>query len=177
MSIVQRIVRFTLVLGLLVVAAGCGGAMSRSTTPVVGSAAPDFVLPTLDHATVRLSDLQGRVVIINFWATWCPPCVKETPRLVQWYEQHSADGLAVIGVDTLYQDSLDAVAAFAQDKRVSYPVLLDEPGDVSRQWQARQLPRSYVIDRDGVVRFVRIGELTERDFTEQVLPLLQRTGL
>ena len=176
MYIVQRIVRLMPLVGLLALLVGCAAATSRPATPAVGAAAPDFALPALDGATVRLSELQGRVVIVNFWASWCPPCVNETPRLVRWHEQYGASGLAVVGVDTLYQDSRDAVEAFTKERQVSYPVLLDDVGDISRQWQARQLPRSYVIDREGVVRFVRIGELTERDFAEQILPLLQPGG-
>jgi peroxiredoxin len=176
MCIVQRIVRLLPLVGLVALLVGCAAATNQPATPAVGTAAPDFALPTLEGGTVRLSELQGRVVIVNFWASWCPPCVNETPRLVRWHEQYQADGLAVVGVDTLYQDSRDAVAAFAQERQVRYPVLLDDVGDISRQWQARQLPRSYVIDRDGVVRFVRIGELTERDFAEQVLPLLKSGG-
>jgi cytochrome c biogenesis protein CcmG/thiol:disulfide interchange protein DsbE len=173
MRIVQRIVRLMLLVGLLALLVGCAGPTSQPATPAVGVAAPDFTLSALDGGTVRLSELQGRVVIVNFWASWCPPCVNETPRLVRWYELHQADGLAIVGVDTLYQDSRDAVQSFTRQQQVSYPVLLDDVGDISRQWQARQLPRSYVLDRDGVVRFIRIGELTERDFTEHVVPLLQ----
>lgn len=122
---------------------------------------------------MRLSELRGRVVIVNFWATWCPPCENETPRLVAWYSQHQAAGLEVLGVDTLAQDSREAVEEFVATYAVPYPVPLDETGAIARQWQALQLPRSYVIDRAGVVRYVRIGELTERDFEAQVLPLLQ----
>jgi cytochrome c biogenesis protein CcmG/thiol:disulfide interchange protein DsbE len=174
--IVQRIIRLMVLVGLLALLVGCASATSQPAPPAVGAAAPDFALPTLEGGTVRLGELQGRVVIVNFWASWCPPCVNETPRLVRWHEQYQAAGLAVVGVDTLYQDSRDAVEAFTEERQVSYPVLLDDVGKISQQWQARQLPRSYVIDRDGLVRFVRIGELTERDFTEQVLPLLQPGG-
>jgi cytochrome c biogenesis protein CcmG, thiol:disulfide interchange protein DsbE len=174
--IVQRILRLTLAMGLHLLLGACAASTSQQAQPIVGAAAPDFVLPTLSGETLRLSELQGRVVIVNFWATWCPPCLNETPRLVRWYEQHQAEGLAVLGVDTLYQDSRDAVEAFTREQQVSYPVLLDDVGEISRQWQARQLPRSYVIDRAGMVRFVRIGELTERDFEQQVLPLLRQAA-
>jgi cytochrome c biogenesis protein CcmG, thiol:disulfide interchange protein DsbE len=172
--IVHWILRLALAVGLLLLI-GCAASTAQPTQPIVGAAAPDFALPALSGEPLRLSELRGRVVIVNFWASWCPPCLNETPRLVRWYEQHQSDGLAVLGVDTLYQDSREAVETFAREQQISYPVLLDDVGEISRQWQARQLPRSYVIDREGVVRFVRIGELTERDFEQQVLPLLQQS--
>ena len=159
----------TMVCGL----AACAPFGRQPATPAVGAAAPDFTLPRLDGGKLRLADQQGRVVIVNFWATWCGPCVSETPRLVQWYNQHQGSGLQVLGVDVLYQDSRESVVAFTRDHKVTYPVLLDEEGTVARQWRALQLPRSYVVDRQGVVRFVRIGELTEADFEQEVLPLLR----
>lgn len=169
-SIVPWIVRLLLA-AVLVLLAGCGS--GTSPTPTIGQPAPDFTLPTLDGSSVRLADLKGRVVIVNFWATWCPPCENETPRLVGWYAQHRAAGLEVLGVDKLVQDSRDAVDEFVAKYAVPYAVPLDQTGDISRQWQALNLPRSYVIDREGVVRYVRLGELTQRDFDTEVLPLLQ----
>lgn len=172
--IVPQIVRTLLLATLLLILVACGS--TTSATPALGQPAPDFTMSTLAGPSIRLADLKGRVVIVNFWATWCPPCENETPRLVAWYEQYHGAGLEVLGVDKLVQDSRDAVADFVAKYAVSYPVPLDQTGDISRQWQALQLPRSYVIDREGIVRYVRIGELTQRDFDEQVLPLLQAGG-
>lgn len=170
MHIVHRSIR-TISLFCLLVLAACSTSAAHS--PTVGAPAPALELPQLGGGSVSLDALRGQVVVVNFWATWCPPCVEETPRLVGWHEQYADQGLAVLGVDTLYQDSRDEVEKFATEYKVSYPVLLDEEGDMSKRWEARQLPRSYVIDRDGVVRYVRIGELTDADFEAQVLPLLQ----
>lgn len=169
MGIVHRALRAALMAAALGLLAACGGG---TAVPVAGSPAPDFSLPQLGGSTVRLAEQRGKVVIVNFWASWCGPCESETPRLVQWYEAHRAAGLMVLGVDSLYLDSRDSVERFAQQYKVRYPVLLDGEGKISKQWRAQQLPRSYVVDRKGVVRFTRIGEITESDWQTEVQPLL-----
>ena len=176
MCIVQRSIRFILVCVLTAVVSACSPLSARSVAPSLGTAAPDFTLPKLDGGTAQLASQRGRVVVVNFWASWCGPCVSETPRLVQWYERYRDSGLVVLGVDSLYLDSRPSVADFVQKSKVSYPILLDGEGTVSKQWRAQQLPRSYVVDRSGVVRFMRIGELTTDDLTAQVLPLLGKHG-
>ena len=173
-SLIRRsiIPRLTVLLALLVI--GCGS--NAPAPPTVGATAPDLTLRTLAGDTAQLRDLRGRVVIVNFWATWCAPCEQETPRLVSWYGQYHAAGLDVLGVDTLAQDSREAVGEFVARYGVPYPVPLDASGDMARQWQALYLPRSYVIDRDGVVRYIQLGELTDQHFNDHVLPLLQAGG-
>jgi cytochrome c biogenesis protein CcmG/thiol:disulfide interchange protein DsbE len=153
---------------LLVACAGRDPAM-----PAPGAPAPPLVLPTLNDDTVRLADFQGQVVLVNFWASWCAPCIREMRRLQQWHAQHNADGLVVLGVNTLFQDSRTAVEAFLQDNKITYPILVDKQGELSRQWLAQQLPRSYIVDRQGMVRFTHLGEITERDFEAHIAPLLR----
>lgn len=172
MTLLQSSRRWVLVVVVLTTITSCA-ARGAAQPPTLDAPAPDFALAQLTGDTVRLADQRGQVVIVNFWATWCGPCANETPRLVEWYNQYQSVGLTVWGVDTLYQDDRARVEAFAKQYQVTYPILTDEVGTVSRQWLAQQLPRSYVVDRAGVVRFVRIGELTERDLQNQVLPLLQ----
>lgn len=173
MTIVRRHIRLWMLCLVALGLAGCA-TTGGSGPPRAGGAAPPVALDTLDGRHISLVDLRGRVVVINFWASWCEPCVAETPRLQNWFEQHEAGGFDVLGVNTTHRDSQDAVRAFAREYGVTYPVLLDFDGKVSDQWRIQQLPRSFVIDREGIVRFVRIGELTERDFEAQIAPLLRK---
>lgn len=156
---------------------GCAStpATPAATSPTIGSAAPPLVLPTLDGTqTVDLQTQRGNVVLVNFWASWCEPCKREMPALQQWHEQHADQGLAVIGVDTLYQDERAAAQGFVATNNITYPILADEVGDTSRQWLIQGLPRTYVIDRNGVVRALKLGEFTQADFDAQVVPLLDK---
>ena len=155
-------------------------AVPQRTVSVVGAeaaalaseGAPDFTLESLDGNPVRLSDLKGQVVLINFWATWCPPCVREMPRLVRVSEAYRDQGLVVLGINTTYQDDRAKVAQFARDQRISYPVLLDVTGEVGQLYPARLLPTTYLIDRDGRIVHTKVGEVDEATLTEQIRALL-----
>ena len=135
--------------------------------------APDFQLEALDGGQVRLSDFKGRVVLVNIWATWCPPCVRETPRLVRIYDRYRDQGFVILGVNTTYQDDRAKVAAFARDQRITYPVLLDTEGAVGQTYASRLMPTSFLIDRDGKIVSVRVGEVDEAQLDEQVAALLK----
>lgn len=119
--------------------------------------APDFSLPTTDGETIRLSDFRGQAVLVNLWATWCPPCRAEMPAIEKVYNEYKDEGFIVFAIDMTYQDKLSAVPPFVQDHGLTFPILLDETGEAARAYQLRSLPSSFFIDRDGIIREVVIG--------------------
>lgn len=123
----------------------------------VGELAPDFVLTYADGNQVKLSDLRGRPVILNFWATWCGPCRLEMPDLVRVYQEHAADGLVVIGVN--FQEDAGRIEEFAEEFDITFPLVADA-GDIARAYQVRVMPSSYFIDKDGIVKTRWLGVLT-----------------
>ena len=126
-------------------------------SPREGFLAPDFTLETLDGQTITLSDLRGKVVMVNLWASWCPPCRAEMPAIEQIYQANKTRGLEVLAVNTTNQDSEEAAAQFAQDFGLTFPILLDRDGTVSRRYQLQALPSTYFIDRQGVIRAIVPG--------------------
>lgn len=135
--------------------------------------APDFQLQSTDRTTVRLSDYKGQIVLLNVWATWCPPCVRETPRLVRVYERYKGQGFVMLGVNMTFQDKADKVTTFAREQGISYPVLLDTDGAVAQQYAGRVMPTSYLIDREGKIVVTKVGEVDEAQLSEQVAALLR----
>jgi len=122
-----------------------------------GEQAPDFRLVLADGSSLALSDLQGRPVLINFWATWCPPCRSEMPDIIDRYNQHAAD-LVVLAVNT--REGLDLVEPFAQDFRITMPVVLDQNGEIMDLYEVRSMPTSYFIGRDGRIVMKWVGLMT-----------------
>jgi len=137
------------------VAATTGGAPPPS--PREGFSAPDFALETLAGDQVALSDLRGKVVLVNFWASWCPPCRAEMPAIERVYRSHKDLGLEVLAINTTNQDDQAAAAAFVQEFGLTFPVPLDHTGAVSASYNLRGLPSTYFIDRQGVIRTVVVG--------------------
>ena len=161
-----------LFLVLTVALVACGGAQGATMAGVnEGNHARDFRLEGLDGTDVSLSDFGGKVVLINFWATWCAPCRAEVPDLQAAYEAHQSDGLVILGVNV--EESRAAVEPFVADFGMTYPVLLDETGDVLKLYRAIGLPMSILIDREGLIQARHIGYLSEAqlgDYLEQVFP-------
>jgi thiol-disulfide isomerase/thioredoxin len=114
------------------------------------SPAPDFTLESLDGKSMRLSDLRGKAVLLNFWATWCGPCKIETPWLVELQNQYGAQGLQVIGV-AMDDSGKDDIAKFAKDMGVNYPVLLGKEAVGDAYGGVPALPESFFIGRDGKI--------------------------
>lgn len=125
--------------------------------PRAGFSAPDFQLDALDGETVSLSGLKGQVVLINFWASWCPPCRSEMPAMEAVHQDYRDLGLVVLAINATNQDDLRKVSTFVSDYALTSPILLDTEGQVSLLYELRSLPTSFFIDREGIIRDVVIG--------------------
>ena len=123
----------------------------------VGESAPRFDLPTLPEGAARLGDFRGQVVVLNFWATWCPPCVEETPSLEKFAEQMRPEGVAVIGV-SVDQDQT-ALERFVLAHRLSFPVARDPAQVLSGRYGTFIFPETYILDRSGRVAEKIIGPI------------------
>jgi peroxiredoxin len=126
-------------------------------SPREGFSAPDFTLDTLEGGQVTLSELRGKVVMVNFWATWCPPCRAEMPAIEKVYRAYRDLGLEVLAVNTTNQDSEAEAAAFVRELGLTFPIPLDLTGAVSAAYNLRGLPSTYFIGADGVIESVVVG--------------------
>ena len=138
-----------------------------------GRAAPDFLLETPDGGELRLSDLQGQPVVVNFWATWCEPCRAEMPELVAAYERHRDAGLVVVGVNLQEADS--QVTAFAEEFGIDFPLVMDRDGELADVWRLGAIdgiPTSYFIDASGVIRAFFFGPMQDDDLEERLAEIM-----
>ena len=134
--------------------------------------APDVELPRLDgDGKASLADYRGRVVVLNFWASWCDPCRDESPLLQRWHERLARQGATVLGVDV--QDISDDARAFVAEYGLTYPMLRDGPGDIRDDFGILGLPETFVVDRRGRIAAVARGPVDERFMRDQVAPLLR----
>ncbi|TVR72674.1 MAG: TlpA family protein disulfide reductase [Sphaerobacteraceae bacterium] len=145
------------------------GDSSSGQNVEVGREAPDFTLPDLEGNQVALSDHRGEVVLINFWATWCPPCRVEMPDMEAVYREHRDEGFEILGVDQ--REPKELVEEFVTDRGFSWIFLLDEDFDVSQEYSATSIPRSILVDRDGTVAHVWRGTLTRSQLEQQLAHL------
>ena len=142
-----------------------------------GRAAPDFLLPQLNGDPVRLSDLQGQPLIVNFWASWCVTCRSEVPDLINLYDAYKDKGLLLLGVNL--RETEGAASRFVNEFGINYPIVFDRDGDVAGTWRIggpnQGVPSTYFIDRDGVVRKVVFGTVT-RKLADEGLALILPEG-
>ncbi len=132
-------------------------ALTNEFAPQEGFSAPDFTLKTPNGETYTLSELKGKAVLINLWATWCPPCRAEMPAMQKLYEEYQSQGLVILAVNATYQDYPLSIAPFINEYGLTFPILLDETGETAAAYQLRSLPSSYFINRAGIIAEVVIG--------------------
>jgi len=147
---------------VLVVASMCLGQTSTADEglstlhPVAGSPpAPQFSLQDIDGETHRLSDYRGKVVIVNFWATWCPPCREEMPSMQRAWKRLQDDDVVILAIDV--GEDEDTIFTFTADYPVDFPLLMDSDSRVTGEWPVRGLPTSFVIDPEGRIAYRAIG--------------------
>ncbi len=134
--------------------------------PEVDRLAPDFTLTDLEGNSVTLSDFRGKVVFINFWATWCPPCRAEMPEIEAIYQDYKDKDVVVIGIDIL--EAEDEVRQYVQQGGYSWTFVLDTTGGVTADYGITAIPTSFFLDKEGVIQAVNIGAMTKRAMESQL---------
>ena len=144
--------------------------IQRGTQPIIhaqsfqifddslGFAAVDFTLESLSGDTVQLADMQGRPVIVNFWATWCGPCKLEMPLIQEFFVRYSPE-LEVLAIN--FEEPIGDIQSFADELGLTFPVLLDPEGRIAELYQVRGFPTTFFIDREGIVQGVYLGTLSK----------------
>ena len=123
----------------------------------IGNIAPDFELTTMDGETKKLSDFRGEPAMLNFWATWCPPCQAEMPDMEKFYKNTK---MPVVSVNlTKSERNVDSVKDFIKDYKLTFPVFLDEKLDASKKYAIQPIPTTYLIDKEGRIHAKRIGPM------------------
>jgi cytochrome c biogenesis protein CcmG/thiol:disulfide interchange protein DsbE len=125
--------------------------------PQEGFLAPDFRLETFGGDRYTLSDLRGKPVLINFWASWCPPCRSEMPAIQNVFDEFQDQGFVILAVNSTDQDNLGNAITFAQIRKLTFPILLDRDGSVGDLYEVRSLPTTFFVDPNGLIQDVVVG--------------------
>ncbi len=157
---------------LLLTLHGAVRANAQTPGPAVVRIAPDFSRQDLNHATVSLAALRGKVVLLNFWATWCEPCLNEVPRFAEWQEKYRGKGLQVVGVSM--DDDEPPVAAFYREHNLNYPVVMGDEKIGELYGGVLGLPVTFLIDRRGKIRFRHDGETDLHLIEREIRKLLSQ---
>jgi cytochrome c biogenesis protein CcmG/thiol:disulfide interchange protein DsbE len=152
-----------LVAGLIVLASLVYGLMARGPGPLMEGPAPDFTLNLFDGGQLSLSELRGQVVVVNFWASWCPPCRTEAPTYQDVWESHRERGVTFVGVN--YQDTEPPALAFIEEFGITYPNGPEERGRISGAYGVQGVPETFIISQEGEIAEVFIGSPTEAQLT------------
>jgi peroxiredoxin len=150
------------------------GSLSSVVPVAVDFAAPQLSLENMDGRMESLAEYRDQVVLVNNWATWCPPCKAEMPTLAAYHKEHQAEGFTIIAIEA--GDPVDVVAPFVQNYKLDFPIWLDPNGASLRAFGNGTLPNSYVIDRSGTVRYAWTGEINKTMLEKYVTPLLGVDG-
>ncbi len=133
----------------------------NTPAPRPGFLAPDFELSDLQGTAVRLSQLRGQIVLINFWATWCPPCQAEMPALQAIYEEYQSNGFIILGINTTSSEVVSTIPDFVAAHGLTFPILLDPQDKATSAYQITGMPTSFLVGRDGIIQQAIVGPINE----------------
>jgi cytochrome c biogenesis protein CcmG, thiol:disulfide interchange protein DsbE len=151
------------VIGIVAVTRPGGGESQDSIAK--GSPAPNISGATIDSSVANLASLRGHPVVVNFWASWCGPCKDEMPLLAEKAKAHADTGLEILGV--LSDDTIDNGRAFERQYGATWPSVFDSDGSIKAMYRVIGRPQSYFVDRNGILRSIQVGYLTDADFERQ----------
>ncbi len=129
--------------------------MTSAQALQIGEKAPDFTLKTIQGENLNLAEQRGKIIVINFWASWCGPCRKEMPVLQQFYEKYNDLGVSVWGVNVEQENQ--AGRDFLKGLNLTFPILFDQTNNISATYEVKAMPSTVIIDRDGIIRYVFRG--------------------
>lgn len=164
---------FSLIIIVIIVALTIVFVWSRrpsSEVAEIGRPAPAFTLGLLGGDYLSLDELRGKVVLLNFWATWCEPCRDEMPAMQRVYERYRDQGFEIVGINL--REPEVTVKGFVSQLGLTFPIVYDLTGEVYDAYLVRPMPTSYFVDRQGIIRFLFIGPMTEEDIERRIRILL-----
>jgi peroxiredoxin len=151
---------------------GCSSSSSTATAAATDrKAAPNFTLADANGAPVKLSDYRGKVVLLNFWATWCGPCKIEIPWFIEFEKTYKDRGFATLGV-SMDDDGWKAVKSFVAQKAMNYPVMIGDDRVAQSYGGIDSLPTTFLIDREGRIASTHLGLVSKREYEAEILKLI-----
>ena len=135
-----------------------------------GDPAPDFTVRTLDGQTLSLKDIKGQIVMVNFWATWCPPCRSEMPDMERLYQERKDDGVQILAVNL--QEAPEPVSRFVEQYNLTFPIVMDTSGEMSQLFGVQSLPTSFFIDKEGKISGFHVGSLNKSAIERRIAQAL-----
>lgn len=139
--------------------------------PEIGKPIANLSLTSLDGKEVEISDFHGKVILINSWATWCPPCEAEMPSLEKFYRENKAQGFEILAINA--GEPKEIITKFKNNNLITFPIFVDPDGSILESFGITNLPTTIVVNREGIVEYIHIGMLFDEDLEEVILPIFQ----